>query len=139
VIQTRTTKPKRVDDPLTAVTECIPLSAVEFPNRGRYVCRLLVNGDLVHETTFEVDWPRPAHAQGQMSPQSFARALARLKEKEPGLDDEGIGRACGFGHAVLARMATTFEGLDPVQMQEVVMRICVHYRLRPEDFFEGRA
>jgi len=137
VVGTQTTSPLRARDPLAVVTECIPLPAVVFENRGRYACRLLANGDLVHETTFEVDWPKPGRAQGQMSPQSFARVLERLKAKEPGLDDERIARVCGVEPELLARMSRTFEGLDPEQGQEILGRLCRHFRIRPEEFFEN--
>lgn len=137
VVSTRTESPKRVSDPLAVVTECIPLPAVTFEDRGRYACRLLANGDLVHETAFEVDWPKPQYVQGQMSPQSFARVLERLKAKEPGLDDEGIARACGVEPAFLAKMTRSFEGLDPEHGRELIARLCDRYRLRPEEFFEG--
>lgn len=137
VAGTHTTKPMHARDPLALVTECIPLPAVTFENRGRYACRLLANGDLVHETTFEVDWPRPEHVQGKMSPASFARGLDRIKAKEPGLDDERLARMCGVEAGFLAQMSQTFEGIDPERGQEVLARICHHFRVRPEEFFES--
>jgi len=137
VTGTQTAAPKRVEDPLAVVTECIPLPAVVFKNRGRYVCRLLANGDLVHETSFEVDWPKPPHVEGTMSSQSFARALERLKAKEPGLDNERIAKVCGVEPDVLAQMSRSFEGLDPQQGPDVLAQLCHHFRMRPEEFFEG--
>ncbi|MFI5402930.1 MAG: hypothetical protein ACHQ1G_08340 [Planctomycetota bacterium] len=137
VAGTHTTSPKRVLDPLELVTECIQFPALSFEKRGRYACRFLANGELVHESVFEVDWPRPEHVQGQMSPQSFARGLGLLKEKEPGLDDGRLARVCGVEPEVLVRMSTTFEGLEPEQGQEILARICHHFRVRPEEFFES--
>ncbi len=137
VAGTHTTSPKHVDDPLALVTECIPLPAVVFENRGRHACRFLANGELVNETTFEVDWPSPEHVQGRMSPESFARGLERLKAKEPGLDDERISRVCGVEPGFLARMSATFDGLDAEKGQDVLSRICHHFRVRPEEFFES--
>ena len=136
VTSTHTTAPKKVEDPLLVVTECIMLPAAVFENRGRHVCRLLVNGELVHETAFEVDWPKPPQVQGQMSPQSFSRALERLKAKEPGLDDERIARVCGVEPEFLAAMSRTFEALYPERGPAVISRLCHHFRMRPEEFFE---
>ncbi len=132
----RTTGPVQVDDPLAPVTHCIPLQSVEFADRGRYACRLLANGDLVHETVFEVDWPRPEHVRGTMSPESFARGFRKLRERNPEADDAFIARLCGVEPDVVARMAVSYEGLAPELMGEVIGRLCVHYRMRPEEFLE---
>ncbi len=134
---TRMNDAVRIDDPLTAFTECIPLPAVVLENRGRYACRLLVNGALFHESTFDVDWPKPAQAQGSMSPTSFARVIERLKAKEPGLLDAKLAEICGVDPQVIEAMQRSFEGLDPQLGQEVLSRLCHHYRLRPEEFFEA--
>jgi hypothetical protein len=134
----RTQNPKRVADPLEVVTECIHLPAVVF-DRGRHVCRLLANGAPVHEASFEADWPKPAHAQAEMSPASFARGLARIRAREPGLDDARLAALCGVEPEDLTKMSTNFDGLDPRKAEQILATLCQRFRMRPEEFMEGFA